>query len=75
VNGSFKFLVVHGGITRESRMALWHYGIYERRQEWAIICFGNKKASKILNRPKNANNQERIRSFHLTFKAVSFVKR
>jgi hypothetical protein len=40
----------------------WHYDIYERRQEWAIIRFGNKKASKILNRPKGANNQERIRS-------------
>ena len=87
----------------------WHYDIYERRQECAIIRFGNeaprsklrgikaelrrsqpafalksfdavrhaihpcsklqgilakanKKASKILNRPKGANNQERIRS-------------
>jgi len=36
----------------------WHYDIYERWQEWAIIRFGNKKASKILNRPKGANNHD-----------------
>lgn len=40
----------------------WHYDIYERWQEWAIIRFGNKKANKILNSPKATNDQEKIRS-------------
>jgi len=24
----------------------WHYDIYERMQEWAIIRFGNKKSKQ-----------------------------